>query len=186
MSSSRRDFLKTVGLSGMITTLPFASVLASENFDKDKDGFVINAAEQDTYLIAGRQAPVTIIVDKKKKDVKSISLCFEDIIPGDGIPVHKHLNEEEVIFIQRGTGLFSMGNKEFTVKEGSAAFVPKGVWHGLKNTGSETIRMMFSFTPAGFENYFREIGVPKGVAWKEKTPEEFAAIDKKYGIVYKR
>ena len=186
MGDNRRHFLKTVGISGFSSFLPFTQLFAGDVFETDKEGFVIDAEAQETYLIAGRQAPVTIIVDKKKKGVQSMSLCFEDIRPGDLIPVHKHLKEVEIIFIQRGAGVFTLGDKEFTVKEGSAAFVPKGVWHGLKNTGTETIRMMFSFSPSGFEGYFREIGVPKGVKWKEKTPQEFAAIDKKYGIVYKR
>ncbi|RYZ62343.1 MAG: cupin domain-containing protein [Chitinophagaceae bacterium] len=187
MKKDRRQFLKTAGFSTVASTLPFVQLLAGSGVspEPDKEGFVIDAESQETYLIAGRQAPVTIIVDKQKKGVQAISFCFEDIIPGDLIPVHKHLREAEVIFIQKGSGVFTLGEKEFAVKEGSAAYVPKGVWHGLRNTGTETIRMQFSFTPAGFEGYFREIGVPIGVEWKEKTPQEFAAIDKKYGIVYK-
>jgi quercetin dioxygenase-like cupin family protein len=185
MKDSRRKFLKTITVSGVASSLPFAGLLAN-NLPADKEGFVVDAADQETYFIAGRQAPVTIVVDKKKRGVQSMSLCFEDIKPGDRIPVHKHLREAEIIYIQKGAGTFTLGNKEFAVKEGSAAFVPKGVWHGLKNTGTEVIRMMFNFSPAGFEGYFREIGVPKGVAWKEKTQKEFDAIDKKFGIVYKK
>ena len=152
----------------------------------DKQGFVTNVEDQEVLLIGDRQAPVTIMVDKKVKGIKSISFCHEDIVPGGRIPVHKHLNEAEVIYIQRGSGIFTLGDKEYELKEGGAALVPKRVWHGLRNTGKETLRMVFSFTPSGFEGYFREIGVPKGVKWKEKTPEEFAAIDKKYGVVYKK
>ncbi len=183
MGADRRHFIKTMGLSGIASAMPFAGLLASGT--GDPEGFVVDAEAQETYYIAGRQAPVTIIVDHQKKGVRSLSLCMEDIGINDRIPVHKHLNEAEVIFIQKGNGIFTLGEKEFAVKEGSAAFVPKGTWHGLKNTGAEEIRMMFSFSPAGFEGYFREIGVPKGVAWKEKSPEVFAAIDRKYGIVYK-
>lgn len=186
MKDSRRQFLKTIGISSFATSLPFAHLFAEERFKVQDEGFVVDAGEQETYFIAGRQAPVTIVVDKKKRGVQSSSFCFEDIRPGDLIPVHKHLNEAEIIFIQQGSGLFTLGDKEVNVKEGSAAYVPQGAWHGLRNTGTETIRMIFSFSPSGFEGYFREIGVPKGVEWKEKTPEEFAAIDKKYGIVYKR
>ena len=185
MNDKRRQFIKAAGLSGA-ALLPFSGLLATGLFGADNEGYVIDPDAQETYLIAGRQAPVTIMVDKKKRGAGSVSLCREDIQPDDGIPVHKHLREDEVIFIQRGSGIFTLGDKEFAVKEGSAAFVPKGVWHGLKNTGREDIRMIFSFSPAGFEGYFREIGVPEGVAWKGKTPEEFAAIDRKYGIVYKK
>lgn len=184
MNKTRRKFLKAVGVSGALSFFPFAHLLATTT--SDEEGFVLDPLAGETYLIAGRQAPVTIMVDKRKRGVGAVSLCREDIFPQDFIPVHKHGHEDEVIFILRGSGQFTLGDKAYEVKEGSAAFVPKGVWHGLKNTGKETLQMLFSFSPAGFENYFREIGVPEGVAWKGMTAEEFAAIDRKYGIVYKR
>lgn len=186
MKDNRRHFLKSVGLSGLASTFPFAPIFSSDALTAETEGFIIDASVQETYYLAGRQAPVTIVVDKSQRGVDAISLCIEDIVPDDGIPVHKHLNEVEVIYILKGTGIFTIGDKEFPVKEGSAGYIPKGVWHSLKNTGDDTLRMMFSFSPAGFEGYFREIGVPKGVVWKDKTAEEFAAINKKYGIVYKR
>lgn len=185
MRKNRRQFIKTLGLSGVAFSFPFSHLLAEHGIN-ELEGFVVDAGEQETYFIGGRQSPVTIIVDKQKRNVQSISFCYEDIPPGDMIPVHKHLNEVEVIFIQKGTGTFTLGDKEYTVNEGSAAYVPKGAWHGLKNTGMETIRMVFSYAPSGFEGYFREIGVPKGMEWKPKSPEEFDAIDKKYGIVYRK
>jgi mannose-6-phosphate isomerase-like protein (cupin superfamily) len=183
MNKTRRNLLKTAGLSGLASLLPISQLMAMEPFDEE--GFVLDADAHETYMIAGRQAPVTIIVDKKKKGINSVSFCIEEIFPNDIIPVHKHLNEVEVIYIQKGSGIFILGEKEYPVKEGSAAFVPKAVWHGLKNTGTENVTMMFSFAPSGFEGYFREIGVLKGQEWKGKTAEEFSAAAKKYGIVYK-
>lgn len=183
MTDSRRQFLKTAGLSGAASLLPLANLFATAS--ADSEGFVTDPENQEVYIIGPRQAPVTIVMDKNKKGVDATSLCYEDIPPDDMIPVHKHLNEVEIIFIQKGSGIFHLGEKQFEVKEGSAAFVPKGVWHGIKNTGSETLRMMFSYTPSGFEGYFREIGAPKGKQWKPLSSEEFDAIDKKYGIVYR-
>ena len=59
--------------------------------------------------------------------------------PGDGIKVHKHSNEAELIFIHKGFGLLTLGDQEYKVKQGAVALIPKGVWHGLKNTGTEDI-----------------------------------------------
>lgn len=185
MKNARRHFLKTIGLSGLALSLPYTQLLAENDTHSDIVGFVTNAESNETYYIAGRQAPVTIVIDKKKKDVSSMSLCFEDIKSGDSIPVHKHMNETEIIYIQSGTGIFTLNDKEFPVKEGSSAYIPIGVWHGLENNGNETLRMLFGYTPSGFESYFREIGVPKGTEWITKTPEEFESINKKYGIIYK-
>lgn len=184
MAHQRRAFLKAAALTGASSFVSPFSLLAAEG-PGEAEGFVTGEAEQETYLIGPRRAPVTFMVDKQSKKVGSMSFCREEIIPGDGIPVHKHLNEEEVIYIQYGSGVFTLDEKTYEVKAGSVAYVPKGVWHGLRNTGTTDLRMLFSFTPSGFENYFREIGTRPGETPKTLTNEEWAAIDEKYGIVYK-
>jgi quercetin dioxygenase-like cupin family protein len=153
--------------------------------EQTPDGYVTNEEDQETYLIGPRKAPVSFMVDKNKKGVNAISFCREEIAPGTGIPIHRHLNEEEVIYVQYGNGIFTLGEKEFEVKAGSVAYVPKGIWHGLRNNNTANLRMLFTFTPSGFEDYFREIGIPKGSVPKDLTDEQYASINKKYGIVYK-
>ena len=185
MRDNRRQFLKTIGLAGFASSLPFTQLLALNPPEDGSQGFVVSAKEQETWLIAGRQAPVTIVVDKKNRGVQSASFCYEDIRPGDLIPVHKHLREVEIIFIQKGSGVFTLGDKEFAVEEGGAAFVPKGVWHGLRNTGTENIDMRFAYIPAGFEGYFREIGTPVGKPFVRRTVEEKSVIGRKWRIIRK-
>ena len=99
--------------------------------------------------------------------------------------MHKHLNEDELIFLHKGSGLFTLGDKQYPIKEGSVALVPKGVWHGLQNNGSENIEMRFAYTPSGFEGFFREVGTPVGQPFIKKTIDERKVIAKKWGIVYK-
>jgi hypothetical protein len=45
--------------------------------------------------------------------------------------------------------------------------------------------MVFQYSPAGFEEYFIENGTPPGMPPKERTEDEYAATEKKYGMVYK-
>lgn len=182
MKNLRRDFLKAFAATA--AGLPLSHILNAQPVSSD-EGFVLNEDEQKTFLIGPRRAPVTFMVNRKDASTSS-SLCREEIVPGDGIPVHKHLNEDELIYIQYGTGVFLLGEKQFEVKAGSSAYVPKGVWHGIKNTGTDDLRMVFSFTPSGFENYFREIGVPKGSPDLDVSKLDWEAIDEKYGIVYRR
>ncbi len=186
MKDSRRQFIKNTGivtLMGMYAGLP-TSCLSNLN-DAQQEGFVSHPENQEIYLIAGRQAPVSLLINKIKHGSNTMSFCKEEIVENDFIPVHKHGKEDEIIYVQNGTGLFILNDKEFQVSQGSVAFIPKNRWHGLKNIGNEVLTILFSYAPSGFENYFREIGVPKGTEWVEKTPEEFKAIDEKYSIVYK-
>jgi hypothetical protein len=45
--------------------------------------------------------------------------------------------------------------------------------------------MIFQYSPAGFEEYFIENGTLRGLPAKEKTEEEYAITERKYGMVYK-
>jgi quercetin dioxygenase-like cupin family protein len=110
---------------------------------------------------------------------------MEDMMPGRKMRIHKHLDNDELIFIHKGEGTLTLGEELIVVKTGSVAFVPRGVWHGLDNTGTENLLMAFQYSPAGFEQYFIENGTPVGMLPKEKTEEEYAVTEKKYGMVYK-
>ena len=89
----------------------------------------------------------------KVEGANSISFLSKSFRPGDALAVHKYLNEDEQIFMHRGSGLFMLGDKQYEIKEGAVALVPKGVWHGLRNTGNENIEMGFGYTPSGFEDF---------------------------------
>jgi oxalate decarboxylase/phosphoglucose isomerase-like protein (cupin superfamily) len=88
-------------------------------------------------------------------------------------------------FFSKGNGTFLWDEEEIKISAGSTAFVPRGTWHGLRNTGTELLIFTFGYSPAGFEDFFRQIGTFKGNPFKAKAPEEFKLLAQKYGIVYK-
>lgn len=182
MKQTRKNFIKTgsIGLVGILSSLELFAFGMNE-----REPVLVHAAEGETYWIGTRNSPLTIMIAKDRQGNKSMSFCTEEIAPGEAIPVHKHLNEDELIFLQEGEGILTIDDKEFAVKKGSAALIPKGVWHAMKNTGIEKLVMVFSYSPAGFEGYFRELGSPAGTPWQPKTKKEFEKLDKKWGIVYR-
>ena len=182
MESNRKEFIKKAAFSFM--GMAFLPQLFP-NSSGDRGAVIMHENEGETYWIGTRNSPVTIKVAKDKQGNTSMSFCSELIAPGESVPIHKHLNEDELIFIHEGEGVLVHGDEETIVKKGSVAFVPKGIWHSLKNSGSEDLIMIFSYSPAGFEGYFRELGTPAGIPWKPKTAEEFKKLDEKWGIVYK-
>lgn len=181
MRQSRKQFIKagSVGFFGLLTS--------PELFGMSNTGgaVVVHAGEGETYWIGRRNSPLTIKIAKDKQGNETISFCTEEIAAGEGIPVHKHLNEDELIFLHTGEGVITIDEKEIPVKTGSVAFIPKGLWHGIKNTGTGILTMVFSYSPAGFEGYFREMGSAAGTPWQAKTKEEYDALNKKWGIIYK-
>jgi mannose-6-phosphate isomerase-like protein (cupin superfamily) len=147
---------------------------------------VVVHEDEGKHIIMGRsKAQMTIKISRADHGIETTSFCTEDVVPGRKMPIHKHLSNDEVVFIQSGIGKFTLDEKTIDVKTGTVVFVPRGVWHGLENSGTENIRMVFLYTPAGFEEYFVENGTVVGEPTKTRTREEYAATEKKYGMIYK-
>lgn len=182
----RRKFLQT-GVVGFCTTL-FAG-LPKISFAKSASiggkGIVVREDEGIHILTGRRKVPITIKISKAKHGIYDISFCVEDQSPGRKMRIHKHLNNDELIFIHKGQGTLTLDEESIEVRTGDVVFVPRGTWHGLDNTGKENLLMCFQYSPAGFEEYFLENGTLVGMPSKEKTEEEYAITEKKYGMVYK-
>ena len=179
---SRRKFIRQ-GSIGFLSLFTFP-MTAFSNDTSDFEGLVVNDKEGEVLRLRDGTAIVRIKVSKAQ-GAQSISFLSESFKPGDAAPVHKHMNEDEFLYVHKGSGLFTLGEKQYKVSEGSVAFIPKGVWHGTQNTGSENIEVRFGYSPAGFEGFFREVGTPFGQPFVQKTMEERRAIAKKWGMIYK-
>ena len=180
----RRKFLQT-GLIGSCAAFfgSFPKIsFAKSNMDK---GIIVRENEGLHILTGRRKVPITIKISKTKNGVENISFCVEDMPAGRKMRVHKHLNNDELIFIHKGEGKFTLDEEIMDVRTGDVIFVPRDTWHGLDNTGKESLLMVFQYSPAGFEEYFIENGTMVGMPPKERTKEEYAATEKKYGMVYK-
>ena len=181
----RRKFLQT-GIAGFCASL-FAGLpkisFAKPGSNSDK-GIVVHE-DEGIHILTRRKVPITIKLSKAKHGIDGISFCVEDMGPGRKMRIHKHLNNDELIFIHKGEGVLTLDEEFVEVKTGDVVFVPRGIWHGLDNTGKENLRMVFQYTPSGFEEYFIENGTPVGMPAKERTEEEYAMTEKKYGMVYK-
>ena len=178
----RRKFLR-VGVVGFCTA--FFAQLPKLSFGKSTSGgdkgIVVREAEG-THILTRRKVPITIKISKAKQGVEGISFCVEDMSPGRKMRVHKHLNNDELIFIHKGEGTMTLDEETMAVKTGDVVFVPRDTWH---NTGTENLYMVFQYSPAGFEEYFIENGTPVGMPARERSDEAYALTEKKYGMVYK-
>jgi quercetin dioxygenase-like cupin family protein len=74
-----------------------------------------------------------------------------------GAPVHTHRNEDEYSYVLEGRIGVQLGDEVLEAGPGELVFKPRGVPHAFWNAGDEPARLLELISPAGFENYFREL-----------------------------
>jgi mannose-6-phosphate isomerase-like protein (cupin superfamily) len=67
---------------------------------------------------------------------------YVTVPPGSAIPVHEHQREEEIYFIFSGTGVLTVDGSDHRVGPGILTLCPAGCAHGLRNVGSEEIKLI--------------------------------------------
>lgn len=97
----------------------------------------MHAQEGQRIALAGDRA-LTIKVDSLTTPGARMSMITEDLPLGAEIRVHRHEREDELIVIRTGQGVATLGDREIPVTVGATVYVPKGVWHGLRNTRDST------------------------------------------------
>jgi mannose-6-phosphate isomerase-like protein (cupin superfamily) len=103
-------------------------------------------------------------------------MLTEDIPPGQAISPHRHPHSDEIIFIHGGMGIASLAGRQATVTSGATIYMPRNTVVGLRNTGTEPLRIVAIFSHPSYEEYLREISVPEGETPKPLTTEELSAI----------
>jgi len=89
-------------------------------------------------------------------------LGTETIPPGGVIPKHRHLGQDEILFLQTGSAHVTLNDQDYDVHAGSMVFFPLNTWVSLKNIGDEPIQLIFIFSAPGFDEYMRCASVPAG------------------------
>jgi mannose-6-phosphate isomerase-like protein (cupin superfamily) len=74
-----------------------------------------------------------------------------------GAPLHTHHREDEYSYVHAGRFGLQLGDDILEVGPGELVFKPRGVPHTFWNAGDEEARLLEIISPAGFENYFREL-----------------------------
>lgn len=183
--SSRRQFLATGAAAW-----PLAAALDLAGHQAGpaalKPGGV-QPDEGELFYVGATQDPVRIKIAFTPPAQGRFAMIVQEMAPTSRVPVHLHEREDEIIYIQRGTGRATIGDHAVSLRAGSLLCVPQGTWHSGENTGAETLVWVAIYSPSGFEGYFREIGRrPDGTAPPALTVEEREARDRRYGIRYQR
>lgn len=105
------------------------------------------------------------------------SVVHHPIAPGAlAAPLHFHHNEDEYSYVLQGTLGALLGDEVVEAGPGTWVHKPRGQWHTFWNAGESPCHIIEVISPAGFENYFREVAA----AWGDV--ERFAQINEKYEL----
>lgn len=91
-------------------------------------------------------------------------------------PLHYHHNEDELSYVLKGRLGALLGDEVVTAEAGSWVFKPRHQWHTFWNAGDTECEIIEIISPAGFEDYFREIAA----SWGDL--QKFAEINEKYSL----
>jgi quercetin dioxygenase-like cupin family protein len=123
---------------------------------------------------------------------KSWSLFEVDVAPGFDVGAHQHRAAEEVFYVLEGemellafhpasqadpdwrAWRSESGTPVFRGGPGSTMFVPAGCPHAFFNPGPAPARMIFLVSPAGHEDYLRELA---GLFSAGGPPDPSAILD---------
>lgn len=80
--------------------------------------------------------------------------------PGDMPPLHVHRREDEAFYVLEGRLRLFVGDEVVDVGPGECALAPRDVPHVYRVESEEPARWLVLCTPAGFDDFVREVGEP--------------------------
>jgi quercetin dioxygenase-like cupin family protein len=99
---------------------------------------------------------ISILLDAQKTGGQ-LTMLRSALPAGAASAVHVHADEEEVVLLIRGSGVFWAGQHRYELSDGGVAYLPRKLPHAYLFT-SETVDMLGLCIPAGGEEFFRAAG----------------------------
>jgi mannose-6-phosphate isomerase-like protein (cupin superfamily) len=132
------------------TRCPDAELMVVDQVPKSPE--IDTAGPRQTIRLSNRSAIPTanrwyrVLVDDELGSMQVTQ--FVGAIPPGRAPDHFH-NYEEVLFILRGVGRMWAGQANTSIGAGSCIYLPRGQVHCVENTGTDELRLLGVFYPAG-------------------------------------
>jgi len=104
-------------------------------------------------MAPGRSSALKLL---RADTAESIMLFEETAPPGTETTFHLHRDSDEVAYVLTGELTIKIGDEVTVGRAGACAFFPRNVPHAWKNTGRETARILFLYTPGTAGGFFEE------------------------------
>ena len=96
-------------------------------------------------------------------------------------PLHRHTREDEYSLVLEGRMGALLGDEVVEAGPGDLVFKPREQWHTFWNAGDTPCRILEIISPAGFEQYFRELTGLAPAAIRT-DPDRVGALAERYGL----
>jgi quercetin dioxygenase-like cupin family protein len=135
-------------------------------------------------MLIGKK-PLIFKVDPFTTGSETLVVGTEEMPPGNKIPTHKHLYEDEVIFVHEGSVRVTLAGQVYDARTGATVFIPHGNWIGVENASSEPAVILFFFNKPAFEQCLRAVSVRPGEEFAMPPPDKMTAVQRRCHEVMK-
>ena len=117
---------------------------------------VVPSSEGEAWWWLGSLAVIKATADDTGGQVTIVEVTER---PGAEAPLHVHHREDEGFWVLEGELTFEVGGTAIEAGPGDYLFGPRDIPHRF-TVGDRGCRMLFIFTPGGFERLIREMSEP--------------------------
>ncbi len=124
----------------------------------EKPGSGVITTTQDVDCLAFDWGEIQFLSEPAVTGANRFSFGVVELAPGKGHARHNHPGSEEVIYVVSGKGEQMVDDQPpVKVSAGSSIYIPADVYHSTVNNGTETLKLIVVYSPAGPERLLREI-----------------------------
>lgn len=119
-------------------------------------GTITTTADVDT--LAFDWGTIHMLSEPQVTGAERHSFGVTEVKPGGGHARHNHPGTEEIIYVLSGEGEQMVDDQPpVSIGPGSCVFIPADIYHSTFNSGSESMRLIIVYAPAGAERLLRDI-----------------------------
>jgi oxalate decarboxylase/phosphoglucose isomerase-like protein (cupin superfamily) len=112
---------------------------------------------QDVDCLEFDWGKVHFLSERLVTNAERFSFGLVELLPGHGHARHNHPGAEELIYIVSGEGEQMLDDQPAVkVGPGASIYIPADVYHSTLNTGSEPMKLIVVYSPAGPERLLRQ------------------------------
>ncbi|RNC80325.1 MAG: cupin domain-containing protein [Phycisphaera sp.] len=102
--------------------------------------------------------------------------------PGEGVGLHTHSDEDELVYLLEGEIEVTLGDTTMTATPGTCALLPKDIPHGYVNIGNSPSRLLAVLLPGNLDNFF--LALSRELAADREHEEHITKLCQSFGLTF--